>query len=44
MADARVGDTITLLHNPATEPLPGYTEAKPMVSLRMSPVESLSVK
>jgi GTP-binding protein LepA len=29
--DARVGDTITLAQAPAKEPLPGYTEAKPMV-------------
>uniref|UniRef100_A0ACD5GWY7 EF-Tu/IF-2/RF-3 family GTPase n=1 Tax=Desertifilum tharense IPPAS B-1220 TaxID=1781255 RepID=A0ACD5GWY7_9CYAN len=31
VADARVGDTITLAAQPASEPLPGYTEAKPMV-------------
>ncbi len=29
--DARVGDTITVKKNPAQEPLPGYTEVKPMV-------------
>lgn len=29
--DARVGDTITLQHAPATEPLPGYRDVKPMV-------------
>ncbi len=28
---ARVGDTITLAEMPASEPLPGYKEAKPMV-------------
>ena len=31
VADARVGDTITLVSNPAAEPLPGYTEAKPKI-------------
>lgn len=29
--DARVGDTITLAKGGATEALPGYAEAKPMV-------------
>ncbi len=29
--DTKVGDTITLVSNPAPEPLPGYKEAKPMV-------------
>ncbi len=28
---ARVGDTLTLASEPATEPLPGYRESKPMV-------------
>ena len=31
VADARVGDTITVLSNPANKPLPGYREVKPMV-------------
>lgn len=31
VADARVGDTVTLKREPATEALPGYTEVKPMV-------------
>ncbi|MCS7294042.1 MAG: translation elongation factor 4 [Chloroflexota bacterium] len=31
VADCRVGDTITLLANPAPAPLPGYRRAKPMV-------------
>ena len=31
VADARVSDTITLASAPDAEPLPGYTEAKPMV-------------
>lgn len=31
VAQARVGDTVTLTHAPATEALPGYQEAKPFV-------------
>ncbi len=38
--DARVGDTITLVNNQAQEPLPGYTEAKPMVFCGLFPTES----
>jgi GTP-binding protein LepA len=40
VADARVGDTITLAKSPATEPLPGYEEAKPMVFCGMFPTDS----
>jgi GTP-binding protein LepA len=29
--DAKVGDTITLMPNPAAEPLPGYKDVKPFV-------------
>ena len=29
--DANVGDTVTLVSNPAKNPLPGYKKAKPMV-------------
>ncbi len=29
--DARVGDTITLVGNPSTEPLPGYKDVQPFV-------------
>lgn len=29
--EARVGDTVTLLSQPATEPLPGYQDVKPFV-------------
>jgi GTP-binding protein LepA len=29
--EAKVGDTITLARNPATEPLPGYQDVKPFV-------------
>ncbi len=38
--DARVGDTITLATTPAPEPLPGYTEAKPMVFCGLFPTDS----
>ncbi len=40
VADARVGDTITLLNDPAQEPLPGYTEAKPMVFCGLFPTDA----
>ncbi|MEO0836716.1 MAG: translation elongation factor 4 [Cyanobacteria bacterium J06642_3] len=38
--DARVGDTITLVEAAAPEPLPGYTEAKPMVFCGLFPTDS----
>jgi GTP-binding protein LepA len=37
---AKVGDTLTLLSNPATEPLPGFKEIKPQVFAGLYPVES----
>jgi GTP-binding protein LepA len=40
VGDARVGDTITLVSNPAPEPLPGYTEAKPMVFCGLFPTDA----
>ncbi|MEY3223381.1 MAG: translation elongation factor 4 [Cuspidothrix sp.] len=40
VADARVGDTITLCKNKATEPLPGYAEANPMVFCGMFPIDA----
>ncbi|MEC7248305.1 MAG: translation elongation factor 4, partial [Cyanobacteriota bacterium] len=40
VADARVGDTITLVNAPADAPLPGYTEAKPMVFCGLFPTEA----
>ncbi|MGL4620555.1 MAG: translation elongation factor 4, partial [Chroococcidiopsis sp.] len=40
VADARVGDTITLAAKPAAQALPGYTEAKPMVFCGMFPTDS----
>jgi GTP-binding protein LepA len=40
VADARVGDTITQVNAPASKPLPGYTEAKPMVFCGLFPIDS----
>jgi GTP-binding protein LepA len=40
VADARVGDTITLARNQAKEALPGYTEAKPMVFCGLFPTDA----
>ncbi len=37
--DCRVGDTITLAGAPASEPLPGYRPAKPMVFAGLYPVD-----
>jgi len=39
VADARVGDTITLAANPATEPLKGYKQAQAMVFCGVYPAE-----
>ncbi|WP_008318888.1 translation elongation factor 4 [Leptolyngbya sp. PCC 6406] len=38
--DARVGDTMTLVKDPAKEPLPGYVEAKPMVFCGLFPTDA----
>jgi len=40
VADARVGDTITLLNDPAKEALPGYKEANPMVFCGLFPTDA----
>ncbi|EFA69377.1 elongation factor 4 [Cylindrospermopsis raciborskii S07] len=40
VADARVGDTITLAKAKASEALPGYTEANPMVFCGMFPIDA----
>src|SRR6185503_4015093 len=40
VSDAQVGDTIMDDANPATEPLPGFQEIKPMVFAGLYPVES----
>jgi len=40
VTDARVGDTITLATSRARIPLPGYTEAKPMVFCGLFPIDA----
>ncbi|MEB3175009.1 MAG: translation elongation factor 4 [Cyanobacteriota bacterium] len=40
VGDARVGDTITQVREPAEEPLPGYTEANPMVFCGLFPIDA----
>ena len=37
---AKVGDTVTLVENPATEPLPGFKEIKSQVFAGLYPVEA----
>lgn len=39
VADARVGDTITLDNDPTAEPLPGYKKVQPMVYCGIYPAE-----
>lgn len=40
LQDVRVGDTITSVSNPATEPIPGYQEAKSMVFSGIYPTQA----
>jgi GTP-binding protein LepA len=40
VADAQIGDTIVDDENPASEPLPGFEQIKPMVFAGLYPVES----
>ncbi len=40
LKDARVGDTVTSAQKPASEPLPGFKEAKSQVFAGLYPVES----
>jgi GTP-binding protein LepA len=40
VSDAKIGDTIVDHFNPASEPLPGFEEIKPMVFAGLYPVES----
>ena len=40
ISDIRVGDTITAAANPASEPLPGFKEVKPVVFSSIYPVDS----
>lgn len=39
VADARVGDTITIAEDPTSEPLPGYKKVQPMVYCGIYPAE-----
>ena len=39
IADTQVGDTITTVENPATEPLPGYRPVQPMVFSGVYPAD-----
>jgi GTP-binding protein LepA len=38
--DAKVGDTVTLLHNPCNAPLSGFKEVKPMVFSGLYPIDT----
>ncbi|MCJ7733460.1 MAG: translation elongation factor 4, partial [Anaerolineales bacterium] len=38
--ECRVGDTVTYAKNPASEPLPGYIQAKPMVFAGFFPIDN----
>ncbi|MFM0628876.1 translation elongation factor 4 [Paraburkholderia xenovorans] len=40
LAAAKVGDTVTLVNRPASEPLPGFKEVKPQVFAGLYPVEA----
>jgi GTP-binding protein LepA len=40
LKSAKVGDTITLMKTPATEPLPGFKEVQSQVFAGLYPVES----
>ena len=39
VSDTRVGDTVTLSENPASEPLPGYKKVNPMVFCGIYPAD-----
>ncbi|MRR57934.1 MAG: elongation factor 4 [Deltaproteobacteria bacterium] len=40
VADAKVGDTVTLLHRQCEAPLPGFKEVKPMVFSGLYPIDT----
>ena len=40
VSDTRIGDTITLDANPATQPLPGFKEVKPVVFASIYPISA----
>ena len=39
VGETRVGDTVTLANNPASEPLPGFKEVHPMVYAGIYPAD-----
>jgi len=41
VADAKVGDTVTLLHNPCAKSLEGFKEVKPMVFSGLYPIDTV---
>ncbi|MDR1498573.1 MAG: translation elongation factor 4 [Puniceicoccales bacterium] len=40
VSDVKIGDTITLAANPATEPVPGFKEVRPMVFSGIYPIDT----
>jgi len=40
ISDTKIGDTLTEEHNPASEPLPGFKEVKPVVFAGLYPVNA----
>jgi GTP-binding protein LepA len=40
LRDIKIGDTVTHVHRPASEPLPGFKEVKPMVFAGIYPTDS----
>jgi GTP-binding protein LepA len=40
ISDTKIGDTVTLAETPASEPLPGFREVKPMVFCGLYPVQT----
>jgi GTP-binding protein LepA len=40
ISDTRIGDTVTLDHNPAPAPLPGFKDVKPVVFSSLYPISS----
>ena len=40
VGDTRVGDTVTIVDNPASEPLPGYRRMNPMVFCGLYPIDT----
>ena len=40
ISEVKIGDTLTLATNPASEPLPGYQDVKPMVFCGLYPIQA----